>query len=195
MHSPEAYQLVNKDGSNTIPYSVDDADLFPRVNGQVQVDYSVDYVDTWHAMEQLLQSGYVHSIGVSNFDIQQMERLLSQATVKPVTNQVECHPNKNQLPLIKYCSDRDITVTAYSPLGRPHEGGNNLAINDPNVHAIAAKHNKTPAQVVLRYTLQNGAIVIPKSTNRHRIYENINIFDFALDENDMNTLHALNNAK
>lgn len=152
MHFPLAYKQQNKDGSNTVPYSVDDVKIFPNVNGQPLYD-NIDYVDTWHAMEDLLRTGYVRSIGVSNFDIPQMERLLSQARVKPVTNQVECHPNLNQVQLIKYCIDRGITVTAYSPLGRPYLGKRNLALNDPRVHAIAAAHNKTPAQVVLRYSV------------------------------------------
>jgi len=191
IHFPLAYKQEHKDGSGRIPQSLDDVKLFPTVNGQPVYD-SIDYVDTWRAMEDLLRTGYVRSIGVSNFDISQMERLLSQSSVKPVTNQVECHPNLDQLPLIKYCNDRNITVTAYSPLGRPYLGTNNLAINDPKVQAIAAAHYKTPAQVVLRYSYQNGAIVIPKSTNRQRIYENFNIFDFTLTPEEMNVLHGFN---
>lgn len=191
MHFPLAYKQVHKDGSGRIPQSIDDVKLFPTVNGQPIYD-DIDFVDTWRAMEDLLRSGYVRSIGVSNFDISQMERLLSETSVKPVTNQVECHPNNDQLPLIKYCRDRDITVTAYSPLGRPYTGANNLAIKDYKVQAIAAAHNKTPAQVVLRYSFQNGAIVIPKSTNQQRIYENFNIFDFNLSAKEMSTLHSFN---
>lgn len=157
MHFPLAYKQEHKDGSSRVPQSVDDVKLFPTVNGQPVYD-NIDYVDTWRAMEDLLRTGYVRSIGVSNFDISQMERLLSQTSVKPVTNQVECHPNHNQLPLIKYCNDRDITVTAYSPLGRPYLGKNNLAINNPKVLAIAAAHNKTPAQVVLRFSVSEKFI-------------------------------------
>lgn len=213
MHSPRASKQVNKDGTNRTPQSVDDVNLFPNVNGRPLYD-DVDYVDTWRAMEDLVRTGYVRSIGVSNFEISHLERLLPQATIKPVTNQVECHPNNNQLPLIKYCTDRDITVTAYSPLGSPYQGRNNLAINDPKVQAIATAHNKTPAQVVLRYSVsveftdsslneirpcniysfqyQNGAIVIPKSTNQQRINENFNILDFTLTADEMNVLHTFN---
>lgn len=146
---------MHKDGSDKVPQSVDDVELFSTVNGETLLD-NIDYVDTWRAMEDLLRTGYVRSIGVSNFDIPQMERLLSQANVKPVTNQVECNPNNNQLPMIKYCTDRDITVTAYSPLGSPYLRKNKskkLAIKDPKVHAIAAAHNKSPAQVVLRFSV------------------------------------------
>lgn len=115
---------------------------------------NVDYIDTWRAMEQLLGSGLVRSIGVSNFEIPQIQRLESVAQIKPVVNQIECHPNKNQRPTIEYCSARGIAVTAYSPLGRPHEAaGKQIAINDPNVQLIAARYNKSPAQVILRYTV------------------------------------------
>ncbi|KAJ6634931.1 Aldo-keto reductase family 1 member A1-A [Pseudolycoriella hygida] len=192
IHFPLAYKQVHKDGSDRTPQSVDDVNLFPNVNGRPVYD-DIDYVDTWRAMEGLLQTGNVRSIGVSNFDIPQMERLLSQVTITPVTNQVECHPNHNQLPLIKYCNDRNITVTAYSPLGRPYLAKNNLAINDPKVQAIAAAHNKTPAQVVLRYSYQNGAIVIPKSTKQQRIKENFNILDFSLTPEEMNVMNSFNN--
>lgn len=215
MHFPLAYKQVHKDGSSRIPQTIEEVELFPvDANGRTIYD-NIDFVDTWRAMEELLRSGYVRSIGVSNFDIPQMERLLAETSVRPVTNQVECHPNNDQLPLIKYCRDRDITVTAYSPLGRPYLGANNLAIKDPKVQAIAAAHNKTPAQVVLRYSVcgdslfcytdsnafhfshstfqyQNGAIVIPKSTNRQRIYENFNIFDFNLSPEEMSVLHSFN---
>lgn len=192
MHFPLAYKQEHKDGSGRIPQSIDDVNLFPTLNGHTVYDETIDYVDTWRAMEKLLQTGLVRSIGVSNFDIPQIERLLSQSTVKPVTNQVECHPNHNQLPLIKYCTDRDITVTAYSPLGGPYSGKKNLAIKDPKVQTIATAHNKSPAQVVLRYSNQNGAIVIPKSTNQQRIYENFNIFDFTLTPEEMNVLNGFN---
>lgn len=188
----------------------------------------VDYVDTWKAMEKLVQSGQVRSIGISNFNSEQTDRILSIATIKPVTNQVECHPNLNQRKLINFNAARNITITAYSPLGRPHTpNGQKLAISDPKVIELAQKYRKTPAQIILRYTVivtihygsvqvvyltekniessdlfnlffshfqvQNGAIVIPKSTNKNRIQENFNIFDFELNDNDMQILHGLNN--
>lgn len=167
IHFPLAYKQENKDGSSTVPQSVDDVEPFPNVNGQTQYD-DIDYVDTWRAMEDLQRTGDVRSIGVSNFDIPQIERLLSETSVKPVTNQVECHPNHNQLPLIKYCTDRGITVTAYSPLGG--QGKSNLAIDDPKVHAIAAAHNKTAAQVVLRYSVSiNYFLITCKSKKDHHL--------------------------
>lgn len=130
--------------------------------------------------------------------------------------QVECHPNLNQRKLINFSAERNITITAFSPLGRPHTpGGARLAISDSNVAALAKKYQKTPAQIILRYTvngklshsnwlwrigydcfwfqIQNGAIVIPKSTNTNRIRENFNIFDFQLSMSDMQIMHNLNN--
>lgn len=154
MHSPEAYHRIAKPNLPHAPQSIDDIELFPKdVNGQT-LTANIDYIDTWHAMEQLLHTNLVRSIGVSNFDIAQIQRLESAAQIKPVVNQVECHPNKNQRPLIDYCASQGIAVTAYSPLGRPHEAnGKQIAIFDPNVQLIANRYNKTPAQVILRYTV------------------------------------------
>jgi len=188
MHSPEAYQPVPKSGLNRPVQSVDDIELFPTDANGRSLTSNIDYIDTWRAMEQLLSTGLVHSIGVSNFEIPQIQRLESVAQIKPVVNQVECHPNKNQRKLIEYCSARNIVVTAYSPLGR----GKATALSDPNVQQIANRHGKTAAQVVLRYTLQNGAAVIPKSTNKDRIAGNIALFDFELDANEMEYMHSLN---
>lgn len=149
----------------------------------------VDYLDTWKAMEKLVQSERVKSIGISNFNSQQIDRLLSIATIKPVTNQVECHPNLNQRKLIAFAAAQNITTTCYSPLG----SGKKLAISDPKVLEIAKRYGKSPAQVLLRYSIQNGALVIPKSTNKGRIEENFNVFDFVLSDSDMQTVHELNN--
>lgn len=165
-----AYIQEHKDGSSRIPQTIEDVEFFPTDRSGQPVYDNIDYVDTWRAMEDLLRTGYVRSIGVSNFDASQIDRLLAETSVKPVTNQVECHPNHNQLPLIKYCNDRDITVTAYSPLGRPYLGKNNLAINDPKVKAIAAAHNKSPAQVVLRYTVSAKLINLKEKKKESRFF-------------------------
>lgn len=157
MHSPIALAIVNKNGSNTPPKDIDDVELFPQTADGKANTIDVDYVDTWRAMEELVKSNRVRSIGVSNFNSEQLERLLREGTIKPVTNQVECHPNLNQLKLLKFCADRNITLTAYSPLGRPLAGNAeknvNLAINDPKVKALAEKYNKNPAQIILRFTV------------------------------------------
>lgn len=154
MHSPESYHRVAKAGLTHPPQIIDDIELFPKDASGRTLTSNVDFIDTWRAMEQLLSSGLVRSIGISNFDISQVQRLESAAQIKPVVNQVECHPNKNQRPLIDYCSSRGIAVTAYSPLGRPHEAnGKQIALNDQNVALIGTRYNKTPAQVILRFTV------------------------------------------
>lgn len=112
-------------------------------------------MDTWRALEKLVESGRVRSIGISNFNSEQTDRILSIAKIKPVTNQVECHPNLNQRKLIDFSKARNITVTAYSPLGRPHTTtGQKLAISNPKVLELAQKYRKTPAQIILRYTVR-----------------------------------------
>lgn len=114
----------------------------------------VDYLSTWWEMEKLVESGRVRSIGISNFNSQQTQRIIDNAKILPVTNQVECHPNLNQRKLIDFSALRNVTITAYSPLGRPHtQSGKKLAISDPKVLELAQKYKKTPAQIILRYTV------------------------------------------
>lgn len=117
----------------------------------------VDYLDTWRAMEKLVDSGRVRSIGISNFNSQQTDRILSIAKILPVTNQIECHPNLNQRKLIDFSAARNISITAYSPLGRPHtQSGKKLAITNAKVLELAQKYHKTPAQIILRYTVSSN---------------------------------------
>lgn len=113
MHSPEAYQTIPKAGATQTPQTVDDVELFPKDQNGQTLNANIDFVDTYRAMEQLLSTGIVRSIGVSNFNIQQIERLEANTQIKPVTNQVECHPNKNERPLIDFCASRGISLTAY----------------------------------------------------------------------------------
>lgn len=117
MHSPEAYQTIPKAGAAQTPQSVDDIELFPKDQNGQSLTAQIDYIETYRAMEQLLSTGLVRSIGVSNFNIQQIERLEANTQIKPVTNQVECHPNKNERQLIDFCAARGISVTAYRYLG------------------------------------------------------------------------------
>lgn len=175
----------------------------------------VDYVDTWKAMEKCVELGLVKSLGVSNFNSEQVTRVLAAAKIKPVTNQVECNPNINQRKLIKFCKDLDIVLTAYSPLGRPHYAADNPtgpqpALHDNRVKTISEKYNKTPAQVILRYLVRSllislksnfngiffqidiGTVPIPKSSNKSRIQENINLFDFKLNDEEIQVMISLN---
>uniref|UniRef100_A0A1A9V3P9 NADP-dependent oxidoreductase domain-containing protein n=1 Tax=Glossina austeni TaxID=7395 RepID=A0A1A9V3P9_GLOAU len=174
-------------------YRGDDV-MFPTdANGEVELS-DIDYLDTWKAMEKLVAKGLTKSIGVSNFNSEQLKRLMENCKIKPIHNQIECHPGLNQNPLIKLCKQYNVIVTAYCPLGRPDPINKLPAfLYDPKVKAIAEQYEKTPAQVVLRYLLELGTVPIPKSVNKNRIIENFNIFDFQLNRNDhkvMDSFHT-----
>lgn len=157
---------------------------------------SIDYVETWKAMEACVRSGLTRSIGVSNFNSYQLQRILDTCTIKPVTNQVECHPYLNQQKLIDYCAKRQVVITAYSPLGSPDrpwaKSGDRSLLQDPVVLEIAKSHNKSAAQVLIRYQIQRGVAVIPKSVSKARIEENFDVFDFKLSEEERTNLNSLN---
>lgn len=144
------------------------------------------YKETWRAMEELYRSGKVRAIGVSNFHKHHLEDLMTTAEIKPMVNQIELHPMLSQVELRDYCQSQNIAVTAWSPLAKGR------LMEEPVLVEIAKKHNKTVAQVILRWHIQNDVIVIPKSTHEHRIVENADIFDFVLNREDMQAINALN---
>ncbi|KSU87532.1 glyoxal reductase [Priestia veravalensis] len=144
------------------------------------------YKDAWRALETLYKDGKVKAIGVSNFQIHHLEDLLQDAEVKPVINQVEYHPRLTQKELRAYCEQQNIQLEAWSPLMQGE-----LLDNDV-LSAIASKHNKSTAQVILHWDVQNGVITIPKSTKEHRIIQNADIFDFELTSDEMKQIDALN---
>lgn len=146
-----------------------------------------NYVDTYKALEQLYKDGRVKAIGVCNFEIEHLERLLAECDIPPVLNQVECHPYLAQNELKEFCAKHDIFVEAWSPLD---QGGE--VLTDETIQKIAEAKGKSPAQIVLRWHLQNGTIVIPKSVTPSRIEENFNVFDFELTEAEMNEISGLN---
>ncbi|XP_042636372.1 1,5-anhydro-D-fructose reductase [Orycteropus afer afer] len=152
-----------------------------------------DYLQTWEAMEDLVIAGLVKYIGVSNFNHEQLERLLSKSDlrVKPITNQIECHPYLNQRNLISFCQARNISVTAYRPLGGSREGAD--LMDDPLIKRIAPKYHKSPAQILIRFQIQRDVIVIPKSVNPKQIQENFQegVFDFELTEEEVDELLCL----
>jgi diketogulonate reductase-like aldo/keto reductase len=139
----------------------------------------------WPGMERARELGHARSIGVSNFDVGEIEELTSAATVQPAVNQVQFSPFEYRRALLEECARRDIVVEAYSTLGT----GRHLA--DDAVTAIADAVGRTPAQVLLRWCIQHGVPVIPKSTHRERIEENGQLFDFELSDEDMTALDAL----
>jgi diketogulonate reductase-like aldo/keto reductase len=143
------------------------------------------YKETWKAMEKLLSDGKVRAIGVSNFLVHHLEDLMKSASVMPVLNQVEFHPFLVQKELLDFDERARIRHEAWSPLTRGR------SLDYPLITEIARKHDRTNAQVVLRWDLQLGVVTIPKSVHRERILENSKVFDFELDAEDMNRITGL----
>lgn len=144
-------------------------------------------------MERLVELGWVKSIGVSNFNSEQIARLLTAAQIKPVVNQVECSPTINQRKLTKFCKDRSIEIMGFCPLGHPSPIERSPTfMYDSRVQAIADKYNKTPAQIGLRYLHELNVTPIPKSVRKQRMIENISLFDFALTEGDKQIMDSFN---
>ncbi|MFD5473628.1 aldo/keto reductase [Streptomyces sp. NPDC127105] len=145
------------------------------------------FVDSYKAFEELLADGRVRAIGTSNFLPEHLERLIAETSVIPAVNQIELHPHLQQHAAREYHAEQGIATEAWSPLGQ----GKGL-LEVPAIVAIAQKHNRTPAQIVLRWHLQLGNIVIPKSVTPSRIRENIDAFGFSLDDEDLGAISALN---
>lgn len=145
------------------------------------------YVETWRAFEQLRESGRVRSIGVSNFLAPHLERLLGETDVVPAVDQIELHPYHQQPETTAFADEHGIAIEAWGPLGQ----GKYPLLELPEVGAAAEAHGKTPAQVVIRWHLQRGHIVFPKSNHRERIAENFDVFDFALEAAEVDAITAL----
>jgi 2,5-diketo-D-gluconate reductase A len=147
------------------------------------------YVETWKALTELKADGRARSIGVSNFRIDQLERIIDASGVVPAVNQVGLHPRLQRADLRRFHSQRGIVTEAYSPLGRGQ------AIREPAIRELASRHNRTPAQIVLRWHLQLGNVAIPRSVTPERLEENFRIFDFELTEEDMRSLDDLDDGR
>ncbi|MCY7487817.1 aldo/keto reductase [Paenibacillus alvei] len=144
------------------------------------------YKDAWKALETLYKEGRVKAIGVSNFQIHHLEELMKDAEIKPMVNQVEYHPRLTQKDLQSFCQEHGIQLEAWSPLMQGQ------LLDNEVLTEIARKYNKSVAQVILRWDLQNGVVTIPKSTKEHRIIENSTVFDFELTVEDMKQIDGLN---
>ena len=144
-------------------------------------------LDTWRAFEDLYKAGKIKAIGVSNFMPNHLEALLAQAEIKPMVNQIEVHPGWPQTEAIRYCQRNDILVEAWAPLGEA------AALSNPVLAKIAAKYDHTPAQVCLRWEIQQGILPLPKSVHKERMAENTKLFDFELTEGEMDIIGALRN--
>jgi 2,5-diketo-D-gluconate reductase A len=139
------------------------------------------YVETWKEFEKLKSEGLAKSIGVSNFRIEDLERLKNETGTIPVVNQIELHPRFQQRELREYCQKEGIAVESWSPIG----GSKGNLLSDETLSSIASRYDKSPAQIVIRWHLQHGLIVIPKSVHEHRINENFDVFGFELSADDM----------
>jgi len=160
-------------------------DLF-LIHWPLPTRYGGDYVSTWKALEEIYREGRARSIGVSNFQPHHLRRLHGESEIIPAVDQIEVNPYLTQDELRGFCAEHQIAVEAWSPLARGH------ALGDPTIRAIARRAAKTPAQVVLRWHLERGDIVFPKSVTPDRIRENIDIFDFGLSAEEVEAISALN---
>lgn len=144
------------------------------------------YKDTWRAMEKLYKDGRIRAIGVSNFQPHHLDDLLADAEVVPAVNQVEFHPLLTQAELLDYCAKKGIQVEAWSPLAR------GLLFDNEVVTSLGEKYGKSPAQILLRWVLDKGVVVLTRSVKESRIIENADLFDFTLTPEDVTALEALN---
>lgn len=172
------------------------------VNQQLQ-DLQTDYVDllllhwpvfnryntSWRALEDIYRDGQAKAIGVCNFNVEHLTNLLGHATIKPMINQIEFNPRIHQPDTVAFCQGQHIQLEAWSPLG------NGQLLDNPVINRIAKDKGKSPAQVVLRWEIQQGFIVIPKSTHVTRMQENADIFDFTLDADEMEEIAMLDEEK
>ena len=145
----------------------------------------VDYIETWKAMEEIYASGRARAIGVSNFQAHHLRRLFSETEVRPAVNQIEVHPFLAQDDLRAFDADHEIVTEAWSPIAQ------GKVLDDSVVLRVAERYSRTPAQVVLRWHVQRGDVVFPKSVNRERMQQNFELFDFELDEPDMVAITGL----
>ncbi|XP_063220677.1 1,5-anhydro-D-fructose reductase-like [Bacillus rossius redtenbacheri] len=178
-----------------------------RPDGSYVLDLDTDIIAVWKAMEQQVDTGKARSIGVSNYNVCQLTRILDAARIPPATNQVELHAYLQQPELRQFCSQHGVVVTAFCPLGSPgtrdhfrrkynyrHEAFPDI-LGRQEVSCIADKLGKTPAQVLLRHLIQLGVAIIPKSTNPERLRANLQVFDFELSDNEMSVLNALDHGE
>uniref|UniRef100_T1IHA7 NADP-dependent oxidoreductase domain-containing protein n=1 Tax=Strigamia maritima TaxID=126957 RepID=T1IHA7_STRMM len=165
------------------------------------INSDVDYLETWQGLEECHKNGWAHSIGVSNFNKDQLKRLLENCKIKPTVNQVETHPYLVHQELIDFCKQNDIIIEAFGPIGAPYDkpllglklDPNHVKLLDnPVIAGIAKKHGKSNAQILLRWGIQRGTVVIPKTVTKSRMIENLEVVSFQLDDNEMKEITQLN---
>src|SRR6516165_9312751 len=183
-HRPDDARLAFDESLDALGF--DYLDLF-LIHWPLPTRYDGDYVSTWQTLEEFYRDGRARSIGVSNFQPHHLRRLHGESEITPAINQIEIHPYLTQNEVRAFCAEHQIAIEAWSPLAR---GGDLLS--DPVVVSIAQAAGKTPAQVVLRWHIERGDIVFPKSVTPARIKENIDIFDFELSGQDVEAITSLN---
>jgi 2,5-diketo-D-gluconate reductase A len=161
-------------------------DMF-LIHWPLPMQYGGDFVATWDTLGEFYRDGRARSVGVSNFQAHHLRRLHAQSNIPPAVNQIEVNPFLTQSELRLFCAEHQIAVEAWSPLARGGE-----LLEDPEVRRISKETGKTPAQVVLRWHIERGDIVFPKSVTRARIRENFDLFDFELTGDDVASISALN---
>lgn len=195
----EEFFITSKVWNTELGYE-DTKKAFERTCKNLSIDYmdmylihfaAPGYIEAWRAMEELYLEGKIKVIGVANFEVQHLERLMKQSKITPMINQIETHPEFPQDELHNYLAKHKILHEAWAPLGQ----GNKELFNNTVLKEIATNHKKTVAQVILRWHIQRGVIIIPKSSNPKRIKENIQLFDFELSIEEMEKISKLNTGK
>jgi 2,5-diketo-D-gluconate reductase A len=182
-HLPEDARLAFELSLQELGF--DYLDLF-LIHWPLPTRYDGDFVSTWKALEEFYRDGRARSIGVSNFQPHHLRRLHENTEIPPAVNQIEVHPFLTQDEVRGFCAEHGIAVEAWSPIGQ------GLELDDPTIVSIAQRAGKTPAQVILRWHIQRGDIIFPKSVTPSRVKENIDIFDFELADGDVAEISALN---
>ena len=196
VHFPIAQEFVPFDARYPPEWFYDPQAPEPRVQFA-----KVPLSETWMAMEGLVSAGLVRNIGVCNYNCALLRDLLSYARIHPAVLQVELHPYLTQEKLLRFCRENRIAVTAFSPLGALSyvelgmAGPAHSALQEPVIRAAAQRHGKTPAQVVLRWAVQRGTAIVPKSVRPDRLVENLTLFDFTLSTDEMGAVSALNRGR
>ena len=182
-HEPDAARKAFDDTLTAL--GMDHVDLF-LIHWPLPTRYDGDFVSTWKTLEEFYRDGRARSIGVSNFQVKHLRRLAAETEIKPAVNQIEVHPFFTNEEVRAYCRENEIAVEAWSPIAQ------GAVLDDPTIVTIAERVGRTPAQVTLRWHVQRGDIVFPKSVTPARMEENFALFDFELTDEDIAMISALN---
>lgn len=170
---------------------VEDKGDYPLDSAGKLIASDIHYTETYKALEDCVRAGTAKNIGVSNFNIAQLTEILAMATIKPVCNQFEVNPLWQNIELVDFCQKNGVTVVGYAPLGAPDrawsKSGDPTPLENPAIVALAKKYNKSPAQIILKWVLSRNIVVIPKSVTPSRIAANIDLFDFELSKEDIDS--------